>query len=107
MNQREPEKSAKVLEDVLAWNSTDAETRFHLGIAYKFSNRPKKSLQELEAALQLDPEFYLTHFYLGTHYIKSSRGKAKRHLNKFLKFARNQKEKGPLIQKAEDLLKNL
>jgi spermidine synthase len=107
MNQREPEKSANILEDVVAWNSTDAETRFYLGIAYKFSNRPNKSLQELETALKLDKKLYLTHFYLGTHFLKSSRGKAKRHLNEFLKLARDQKDKGPLIQKAEDLLKSL
>jgi len=107
LNQREPEKSAQVLEDVVAWNTTDAETRFYLGIAYKFSNHPKQSLQELEAALKLNPEFYLTHFYLGTHHIKSSRGKAKKHLIEFLHLAHEQNEKGPLIQKAEELLKNL
>lgn len=107
LSMKEPEKSARVLEDVTAWDTRDAETRFYLGLAYKFSNRPGQALRELETALELDPEFYLAHYYLGTHHIKTSPRKAKRHLTKFLKLARKQNEGGPLIPKAEKYLKNL
>ena len=107
LSNKAPEKSARVLEAVKAWNARDPETRFYLGLAYKFSNRPGKALAELEAALELDPDFFLTHFYLGEHHIKTSPRKAKRYLTKFIKLARQHKEYGPLVQKAEKLLKSL
>ena len=104
---KDPEKSVRVLEAVTAWNLSDAKTRFYLGLAYKFSNRPQQALEELEAALELDPEFYLTHYYLAAHHMNKAPRQAKRHLAKFLKLARQQNEDGPLVLKAAKLLKTL
>lgn len=104
--QKDPEKAARVLEEIIEWNTNDAETRVYLGLAYDLGKKTRLALNELENALKIDPKFPLTHYYLGLHYLKNSPRKAKKHLVRFLKLVQNQNNAGPLVRNAEKILKS-
>ena len=102
-----PKEAEEVLGGVLQWYAGDSEVRLYKGLAFAFQKNTQGALEELEMAVRLDPGFAPAHFYLGIQYQNSNAGKAKKHLQTYLRLVKPKEGNQKMADSAKKILKNL